>query len=201
MSARFFLFFFLISGLASAQTTYKTQLDQHRTDYKDKFLKSDRSPLKADDLKYLKFFDGDEAYEVQASFTATPEAEPFELPTYSGITKPYRQYGWLDFKLSGTEYRLAVYQSMQLRVMPKFKNHLFLPFKDLTNGEETYGGGRYLDLETTDIKSGKLTLDFNKAYNPWCAYSDGYNCPIPPKENHLQIAIKAGEKLFGKVHE
>ncbi|MFT4762129.1 MAG: hypothetical protein ACI9LN_004113, partial [Saprospiraceae bacterium] len=67
-----------------------------------------------------------------------------------------------------------------------------------TNSETTYGGGRYLDFKTTDIVDGKMTIDFNKTYNPWCHYSDGYNCPIPPKENHLEVEIVAGERNFGK---
>ncbi len=191
----------VISGVLSAQEPYATQLENHRKEYKSKFLKTDRSPLKEPDLKNLKFFEADEDYVVQAVFTATPDAKPFDLPTYSGITKPYVQYGWLDFKLKGADHRLAVYQSLQLRVMPKFKTYLFLPFKDLTNGEATYGGGRYMDLEVSDISDGKITLDFNKAYNPWCAYSDGYNCPIPPSENHLPIEINAGEQLYNHTTE
>jgi uncharacterized protein (DUF1684 family) len=73
---------------------------------------------------------------------------------------------------------------------------LFLPFQDETNGDDTYGGGRYMDLKITDIRDNRITLDFNKCYNPWCAYSDGYNCPVPPKSNHLPIEVKAGEKMF-----
>jgi uncharacterized protein (DUF1684 family) len=78
---------------------------------------------------------------------------------------------------------------------------LFIPFNDLTNYEETYGGGRYLDVSTTDIVNGKMVVDFNKSYNPYCAYSDGYNCPIPPDANKLQVTIKAGEKNYGKKIE
>ncbi len=82
-----------------------------------------------------------------------------------------------------------------------YKDHLFLPFTDLTSGEESYGGGRYIDLETTGIINNRLVIDFNKAYNPYCTYSDGYNCPIPPRENDLPVAIRAGEKAFAKpVH-
>ena len=80
--------------------------------------------------------------------------------------------------------------------MPGMKDHLFVPFKDWTNGEESYGGGRYIDLKTGDITDGKITIDFNKCYNPWCAYSDGYNCPIPPVENHFELKIEAGEKMW-----
>ena len=83
---------------------------------------------------------------------------------------------------------------------PKYIDHLFIPFNDLTNYEETYGGGRYIDLSLNDIKDGKVVLDFNKCHNPYCAYSDGYNCPIPPEANRLKVAVKAGEMNFGKEH-
>ena len=83
----------------------------------------------------------------------------------------------------------------------QYKDYLFLPFTDLTSGKETYASGRYLDLKTDEIKNGKVTLDFNKAYNPYCAYVSGvYNCPIPPKENTLGVEVKAGEKLFTGSH-
>jgi uncharacterized protein (DUF1684 family) len=79
--------------------------------------------------------------------------------------------------------------------MPQYKDYLYLPFKDFTNGESTYGGGRYLDFKMSDIQENQtIIIDFNKAYNPYCAYSDGYSCPIPPSENHLQVFIEAGEK-------
>ena len=78
-----------------------------------------------------------------------------------------------------------------------YRDYLFIPFKDLSNGEATYGGGRYMDIRMDDIKNGELMLDFNKAYNPYCAYSDGYNCPVPPVENHLETEVNAGEKSFG----
>ncbi len=84
---------------------------------------------------------------------------------------------------------------------PKFKDELFIPFTDLTSGESSYGGGRYIDINVNDIVGGSFELDFNKAYNPYCAYVTGkYNCPIPPKENNLSVAIQAGEKIFGKAH-
>jgi hypothetical protein len=83
----------------------------------------------------------------------------------------------------------------------EYKNYLFIPFTDVTNGTDTYEGGRYIDISTSDIRDNKLTLDFNKAYNPYCCYTNGYNCPIPPKENELTIAVNAGEMKYTKgVH-
>jgi uncharacterized protein (DUF1684 family) len=100
--------------------------------------------------------------------------------------------------LEGSEYQLAIYKNLRTTRMPMFRDFLFLPFQDDTNGESTYGGGRYIDLKVGDIEDGKLTIDFNKAYNPYCAYGDGWNCPIPPVENILEVEIAAGEKNYKK---
>jgi uncharacterized protein len=81
---------------------------------------------------------------------------------------------------------------------PEYADYLFVPFTDATTGNETYGSGRYIDLRLGDIKNNTVLLDFNKCYNPYCAYTSGYNCPIPPKENRLAVAVKAGEKVFPK---
>ncbi|HEX4852444.1 MAG TPA: DUF1684 domain-containing protein, partial [Puia sp.] len=109
-----------------------------------------------------------------------------------------RKYGRLTFKLHDTTLHLSVYQFQFLMAKEDTKNYLFIGFTDLTTASDTYGGGRYIDCVIEDIHDGKLMLDFNKAYNPYCAYKSGYNCPIPPKENDLPIAILAGEKIYGK---
>jgi uncharacterized protein (DUF1684 family) len=147
---------------------------------------------------YLRFFWPKERYRVVAKFKATPEATPFQMPTHSGKAKTYRKYGVLSFRLLGAEYHLEVYQSPELIKREELKDHLFVPFNDISNYEETYGGGRYLDLSLRDIVDNTVVLDFNKAYNPYCAYAAGYNCPIPPEANRLPIKILAGEKTFGK---
>ena len=87
-----------------------------------------------------------------------------------------------------------------MQQIPHYRDYLFIPFKDLTNGKESYGGGRYIDLRMRQLDKDKVILDFNKSYNPYCAFSEEYSCPIPPKENHLTIAIEAGEKNYGKSH-
>ena len=112
------------------------------------------------------------------------------------------KYGELSFVLDGESQTLAIYQSLKLLTMPQYKDYLFIPFKDETNGRETYGGGRYLDIRMGAIKSGKVSLDFNKAYNPYCAFASagGYSCPVPPRENHLKVAVKAGEMVFEGEH-
>jgi uncharacterized protein (DUF1684 family) len=93
---------------------------------------------------------------------------------------------------------LSVYRNTRLAKIPAYADYLFLPFTDETNGRETYGGGRYIDLREADFKNGSITIDFNKAYNPYCAFAGGYSCPKPPDENQLAIAIPAGEKKFAK---
>ena len=186
-------------GYLSAQN-FAEQTKNFRTEYKAEFLKSERSPLKKKDLKYLRFYQPDSSYRVNASFEKTEKSEPFEIPTSSGIKKTYLQYGILTFELHGVKQTLNVYKSLGLQALPQYKDYLFLPFKDKTNGKESYGGGRYIDLTTKDIKENVYVLDFNRSYNPYCAYSDGYNCPIPPKVNHLSVAIEAGEKNFGREH-
>ncbi len=192
-----FLFsLFFLPTLSTQGQDFNKEIKSHRKAYKKSFLTEERSPLHKKEVRFLNFFNPDQNYQVKAVFTTTPDSAPFDMATYSGITKSYRQYGTLTFHINGTAHQLSIYQSMLLMRMPGYKDYLFLPFKDLSNGDSTYGGGRYLDFRFEDIKNDTLIIDFNKAYNPWCAYSDGYNCPIPPLENHLDLAIPAGEKNY-----
>lgn len=177
-------------------TSYTDQIAHHRTEYKADFLKDERAPLDKGDMKYMHFYPADESYKCDCTVMLTPDAKPFELSTYSGITKPFRQYAIATCSIRNKKTKVHLYTSLQTIAMPGYKDYLFLPFKDATNSDETYGGGRYIDLKTGDIQDGKVTIDFNKCYNPWCAYSDGYNCPIPPIENHFDFEIKAGEKMW-----
>lgn len=178
---------------------YLEEIQVYREKYKQDFLEEERSPIKdKEDLKHIRFFDADEMYRIKAHFTRTKNPEPFEIPTMNGKTKTYIEYGSLSFTLQEKPLTLRIYQSVALLDNPEYKDHLFLPFTDETNGHETYGGGRYMDFSTTDIKDNLLVIDFNKAYNPYCAFASGYSCPKPPEENNLPVSIKAGEKNFGK---
>lgn len=173
----------------------------HRMAYKAEFRASPNSPLHSEsDLGMLRFYSPDVRYRVETTVQLTPEAEPVEMPTYSGKTQSYVKYAVLSFLLDGKPLTLAIFRNLSLTRLPQYRDYLFLPFKDATTGKETYGGGRYLDLRLGEVRDGKLMLDFNKAYNPYCAYADGYSCPIPPKDNDLAVAIEAGEKKWGKVH-
>lgn len=180
---------------SQTSSAYLEKIAAHRKSYLQAFHQNPASPLSKKELKKVAFFAPDEAFLLACTFTPTPDAVPFEMPTYNGSTKTYAQYGIARFTLNGQEYQLNIYR-MSGRTLPQYRDLLFVPFKDLSNGESTYGGGRYLDLRVQDIIDGNLVLDFNKTYNPYCAYSDGYSCPIPPDENHIEVRILAGEKEY-----
>ena len=117
------------------------------------------------------------------------------MPTSVGTSRKYFKFGVLKFELDGKSHALTVFQSETTASQAEYKDLLFVPFRDLTNGQETYGAGRYLDIK---MPSGsEVILDFNLAYNPNCAYGSAkFSCAIPPRENFLQVEIKAGEKIF-----
>jgi uncharacterized protein (DUF1684 family) len=151
------------------------------------------------DRQYLDFYPVDEKFRVFGKFEFIKNSPWFKMETSGAEKKLFRVYGKVRFSINDTIVSLNIYQSQSLMGTEKYRDHLFIPFMDLTSGEETYTSGRYLDLNTNDVKNHELVIDFNKAYNPYCAYvSNRYNCPIPPRENHLNVAIIAGEKLFGK---
>lgn len=155
------------------------------------FADSATSPLTEEARRHftgLEVFPYDSAYCVRASFTRVSDAEPFAMATTRTRTPTYKVHGLLRFTLNGTERTLEVYESVPPH--PGHEDHLFVPFTDLTNGDETYGVGRYLDLVAP--VGPEVTLDFNRAYNPYCAYNDKYSCPIPPKANHLITPVRAG---------
>jgi len=158
------------------------------------YLNPKETPLRGDHFKNFKghpFFPFDPKYRVNATWVKTENSKPFDLPTSSGKTKSYREYGKASFDLDGKKYTLTVYQSLDLMKQKKYKNYLFLPFRDATNEKETYGGGKYMDL--TIHEGNTIVLDFNKSYQPFCAYNAyDYNCPIIPEENRLPVEIRAG---------
>jgi uncharacterized protein (DUF1684 family) len=179
------------------QKSYNDSLQSYIDDY----IK-DHEVVKGDDKKFLQFFPVDENYRVVADFEKVKDSKWFLMETSGHEKKMYRVYGTLSFTINGTPARLNLYQSQNLLSDPKYKDYLVLMFTDKTSGDESYDVGRYLDFTLGDIKNNKVIIDFNKAYNPYCAYEKNkYNCPIPPKENNLPIAIKAGEKIYGKKME
>jgi len=188
----------IASGLAQNSKKIESALAFQHTineEYKD----PSESPLSTEDreaFKTLDFFDIDTTYVVNADFVRTPYESPFAMPTTKERTPIYVKYGELYFQLKGKKYKLNVYQSQDLSRKPEYADYLFLPFTDKTNGESTYGGGRYIDLKLPLEKT--VEIDFNKAYNPYCAYSKNYSCPIPPSENDLNTSIPAGVRYDKK---
>ena len=175
---------------------YKAQIAEYRKKYMDDFLTDAHSPLKKDDIQFLRFYDADSTYKVVAKEDILTNEPAFVMPVFSGTGRQYVRYATLKFVLHGKVMQLTVYRNIALAQLPDYKDYLFLPFTDDTNGTDTYAGGRYIDLDAKDFKDNSVVIDFNKAYNPYCAFSGGYACPKPPDENHLEVAIKAGEKLF-----
>lgn len=167
--------------------------------YQKKYV-TEHEVVKKASKKYFRFFPVDKTYYVTCSFERITDTTGFTMKTSANTLKHYFKYGRLDFKLSGTACHLFVYQSKDLMQTEQYKNYLFVPFTDITTGDESYGSGRYLEFYKQDIQNNTLKLDFNKAYNPYCAYSTGYKCSIPPKENNLAVPVKAGEKNFAKGH-
>lgn len=171
---------------------FQQKMNQH-------FADSTESPLTKTDLvnfKELDFFPPNKSFFVVAKLVRTPNAKPFEMQTTTSRTPKYVKYGVLHFKLDRKKFKLNVYQSADLPRNPLYKNNLFLPFTDRTSGVESYGGGRYIDLFLPKGKT--IEIDFNKAYNPYCAYNVKYSCPIVPVENDLNIEVSAGVKNFSK---
>ncbi len=191
---------FFISSFSSSQSEYLTKVKSYRDSINTEFgdpihsILPDSMALK---FKHLNYFEPNELFRVECKVKIS-KGEEFDMLTSRGENKQFRRYGYLKFKLKGKRFKLPIYQSIRLMKMDKYKDYIFIPFTDLTSGKETYGGGRY--VETTIPKSKRYMLDFNYAFNPYCHYTTGYNCCIPPSENFLDFEIKAGEKKYTDGH-
>ena len=166
------------------------------------FKDASKSPLKNKDLKSFKgldFFPVDSSYIIIASIEKTPDTPFLGMATNTDEKSYYRKYGILTFTLKGKEMQLTLYESLEESENPVFEDYLFLPFTDETSGNDSYGGGRYMDVFKSNINTnGTLKLNFNNTYNPYCAYNDDYSCPLTPRDNHLSMEILAGVKNFKK---
>lgn len=199
MRKHFLLLLFIIPVILFSQKKGEAskqiqEIEKFRKDLNKEYLDQKETPLRGDNFAKFKqhpFFPIDLKYRVTAEFIKTENPQPFDLPTSSGKSKSYQEFGKATFTLDGKAYTLTVYQSLDLMKMEQYKDHLFLPFRDETNNKETYGGGKYMDLK---IPSGNtIVLDFNQSYQPYCAYNAyDYNCPVVPEENKLAFEIRAG---------
>lgn len=187
-----FLLLMYVSLAMSQETAEEFQANLNK-----EFANREESPLTDEDFKIfqsLDFYPIDEKFTVEAKFVSTPKEKVFKMKTSTTRLPEYKKYGELFFQIDGKSFKLNVYQNIELSKKEGYEDYLFLPFSDLTCGKESYIGGRYIDMRIPKTKT--VTIDFNKAYNPYCAYNHKYSCPIVPLENDLPIEILAGVKKF-----
>ncbi len=189
------LYMLSFTSCAVRENNALTSVRGFQNSLNESFRNPEESPLRGEHLKNFRkhpFFPIDQKYHITAKLVRTLDAEPMLIPTSSGKTKQFIEYGKAYFILDGFDVVLSIYQIVDLMKDEQFKSYLFLPFRDQTNGTETYGGGKYLDL-TLPEKENEIILDFNKSYHPYCAYNAyDYNCPVVPEENTLPVAVRAG---------
>jgi uncharacterized protein len=177
------------SGPGAPEGDYTAQLTAFR-DGRDRQFRDEKDPIPAarkDKLLPLPYFPADQSYVVPAQLKLADERPIVTMPTSTGTIRRYKRVGVLEFTLQNEKFSLGAFVEDGQPIVD-----LFVPFVDTTSGQETYPAGRYLDLHPT--ATGFYTIDFNRAYNPYCAYNESYECPYPPPSNRLTIPIRAGEK-------
>ena len=193
-----FLLVFFISIAGYCQLKFDvTVVENFHKNLNKEFSTKDESPLTDEDravFEKLDFFPINSKYYVLAKFTRTDSEKPFEMKTTKERRPIYVKYGELAFTIDEKPFVLNLYKNIELSKKEEYKDYLFLPFSDASNGNETYIGGRYIDMKIPN--SDVVAIDFNLAYNPYCAYNYKYSCPIVPLDNDLKIEIFAGVKKF-----
>lgn len=190
----------ILISCTQPKASYEQEIASYQLELWNFYAEKETSPLDERERSEFKrkggvqFFSIDSSFRVMAKLEKQDQKDTIMMPTSSGKWKSYSTFGKFKFQILGKAYALKVYKSHQLSNKEEYKDYLFLPFTDMTNGSETYKAGRYIDLK--ELNSGEeYWIDFNKAYHPYCAYTDGYSCPIPPQENHLNLPILAGVKF------
>lgn len=199
----YFTLLLLFFNCSSQKTSYEENVKLFQYELNTQYADDVKSPLTKEDLKTFKaldFFDIDENYRVEAEFELTPDSPIFEMQTTTDRLPLYRKYGIAHFTIDGKKCELSLYQNQKYMTSLEYENQLFLPFNDLTNGKTSYGSGRFIDIEIPEKGSNTIVIDFNKSYNPYCAYNYKYSCPIPPSENILAVAIQVGVKSYKEHH-
>ena len=192
--------FLLLSMGVSAQikvSELALEIQSWQEEQNKEFSTPNKSPLTKEGLsifKGLNFYKVNLKFRVDAKFERTPFEPVFGMPTTTTRLPEYKKYGVAFFSINGVEYKLNVYQNQKAKNIKGYENHLFIPFIDLTSGNSSYSGGRYIDLLIP--KGDVLIIDFNKSYNPYCAYNHKYSCPIPPSENSIDVRIEAGVMAY-----
>ena len=178
---------------------WKARVEAQRQE-KDRFFARDPQspvpPYTRGAFQGLAYFPPDPAYRFVLQLNEHETKEVIDVIDTTNQTRRFWRWGQFQFEIEGVSCALQVYKS------DPDEDRLFVPFRDKTSGDETYGAGRYLDFEPDPhrIADGRWVVDLNEAYNPWCAYSDAYACPLVPPENWLQIPIRAGEKAYEPMH-
>ena len=183
-------------GFAQAQFDLAS-IEKFQKGMNAEYADAKTSPLLPEDLKTfhgLDFHPANELFFVVAKFIRTENEQPFEMKTTTARKPVYVKYGEAHFSIDGQDFKLNIYSNIELSKKKEYKDYLFLPFSDLTCGNESYIGGRYLDLEIP--QGDTIVIDFNRSYNPYCAYNPKYSCPKVPLENDLKIEIRAGVQKF-----
>ncbi|MBL7870872.1 MAG: DUF1684 domain-containing protein [Cyclobacteriaceae bacterium] len=186
--------FVIYSMMGGSPENYEATVIKDRAE-KDEFMKSAAgSPFLKDSIPFdqLTYFPIDETYRVKANLQSIDKKKVVILSTSDGLEQKYLEYAFAEFQLKGHSHKLLILELMDSGPQ---RGKLFLAFADETSGVDTYGAGRYLDIKKVPAAT-SVILDFNLAYNPYCAYNDSYSCPFPPRENILKIPIKAGEKNY-----
>jgi len=201
----FALFIFtLISSCSEKKSTYEEEIKLFQYVLNVQFSDAEKSPLLEEDLKTFKgldFFEINEKYKVEAEFELTPEAPIIEMQTNTERIPLFKKYGIARFTIDGQPLELSIYKEQNIGASFEITDELFLPFNDATNGISTYGGGRYIELGISEIRSKTIVIDFNRAYNPYCVYNEKFSCPIPPSENNLPIEIPVGIKAYKNIKD
>jgi uncharacterized protein (DUF1684 family) len=183
-------------GFAQAQFSLAA-VEKFQNELNAEYADAKTSPLLPEDLKTfqtLDFYPANEKFYVVAKFIRTENEQPFEMKTSTDRKPVYVKYGEAHFSIDGQTFQLNIYRNIELSKKEQYKDYLFLPFSDLTCGDESYIGGKYIDMKIP--QGDTIVIDFNTSYNPYCAYSHKYSCPKVPLENDLKIAIRAGVKKF-----
>jgi uncharacterized protein (DUF1684 family) len=192
------LVFLMLLNFGFGQEKFDSaSVEKFQKELNTEYADAKTSPLTAEDLavfKALDFYPINEKFFVTAKFIRTEDEKPFEMKTSTDRKPLYVKYGEAHFSIDGLNYKLNIYRNIELSKKEEYKDYLFLPFSDLTSGNESYIGGKYIDMKTP--KGETIVIDFNTSYNPYCAYNPKYSCPKVPLENDLNIEIKAGVKKF-----
>lgn len=179
----------LVYSLLPAQD-YASKAKEKRAQYLENLMKEKDSPIaNVADFPGFSYFDPDESWVISADFKATTSDKIFQIIMTDSTVSTLPKLGEATFRKNGEVIKVHIFDE---------KTHYLLPFRDETNGETTYGGGRYINIPKENLSGNTLVIDFNEAHNFYCAYNEKYICPVPPAENKLPIAVPVGEKTYSQ---